>query len=82
MKLISCVQLCKNRNPLIAKISNIFKAMIVNITPAFTIILHLRVQIIFNIARKNPSRSMKTKLAVSFANSLIIHKENTKEINI
>ena len=34
-----------------AKISNIFKAMIVNITSAFTVILDLRVQIIFNVAR-------------------------------
>jgi len=36
-----------------AKISNIFEAMLVNITPAFTIILDLRVQIIFNVARKH-----------------------------
>ena len=34
-----------------AKISNIFEAMIVNITPAFTVILDLRVQI--NVARKH-----------------------------
>ena len=53
MKLMRCVQLCKNRNRLMAKISNIFEAMIVNITPAFTVILDLRVQIIFNVARKH-----------------------------
>ena len=30
-----------------------FEAMIVNITPAFTVILDLRVQIISNVARKH-----------------------------
>ena len=50
-----------------AKISNIFKAMIVNITSAFTVILDLRVQIIFNVARKHV-KSDKNKTCYFLSN--------------
>lgn len=43
-----------------------FEAMIVNITPAFTLILDLRVQIIFNVARKHVKIDKKKNLLLSF----------------